>query len=333
MAIIGLGYIGKLHLRHALALPNATMVAASDISQKALNEAKNLGVEKTYNNYQELLKEPEIDAVIIALPTHLHLQCATMVAEAGKHMLLEKPMARNVGEAREILKIAQKNSVKLMMGYHLRFNQCFREIKERLENKELGDVEIAYGTFISSGPFFHRGGHTPVRVPEWWFNKELTGGGALIDVGSHVINLLRWYFGEIIDIRALFGHRFNLNFEDSAICLSKFESGASAVITAGYFYQGYKLEIELFGTVDHAFGQHRPGSKLLAATQMLLKGRSDFHQAHVDEIKYFINCLIQDSLPSPSGIDGLRDLEAITLAYKNELKLGEHEGAQCAGAK
>jgi hypothetical protein len=100
--------------------------------------------------------------------------------------------------------------------------------------------------------------------------------------------------------------------------LSKFESGTSAVITAGYFSQAYKVEIELFGTVGHAFAQHRPGNRLIAATQMLVKGRSDFYKAHFDELNYFVNCLINDSSPSPSGQDGIKDLEAISLAYKNE---------------
>jgi predicted dehydrogenase len=321
LGLIGLGYIGKIHLRHLMKLPNVDFVAVSDVSEKALSEAKNFGAKRTFTNYEELLKEREIDAVIVALPTHLHLQCAIQTAEAGKHIFLEKPIARNLEEAKEIVTTAQKNSVRLMMGYHLRFEQSFLELKEKIENAALGDVEIAYGTFVGSGPFFHRGGHTPVPVPEWWFNKELTGGGALIDLGSHVINLLRWYFGEVRDIKACFGHRFHLDFEDSAICLSKFESGTSAVITAGYFSQAYKVEIELFGTVGHAFAQHRPGNRLIAATQMLVKGRSDFYNAHFDELNYFVNCLINDSSPSPSGQDGLKDLEAISLAYKNERQL------------
>jgi myo-inositol 2-dehydrogenase/D-chiro-inositol 1-dehydrogenase len=259
--------------------------------------------------------------VIAALPTHLHLQCAIQAAEAGKHIFLEKPIARNSQEAKEIISAAQKNSVKLMMGYHLRFEHSFRELKTRKESGELGDVEIAYGTFIGSGPFFHRGGHTPVPVPEWWFNKELTGGGALMDLGSHIINLLRWYFGEIIEIKGFFGHRYNLDFEDSAVCLGKFESGTSAVITAGYFSQGFKLELEFFGTVDNAFAQHRQGNRLVAAAQMLTTGKQSFWQAHYDELDYFVNCLINDSNPSPSGQDGLKDIEAITLAYENQFQL------------
>jgi len=322
LGIIGLGYIGKIHLRHSLKLPNVNLVAVSDLSKKALKEAKNAGIKKTFTSYEQLLHESNIDAVIIALPTHLHLPCALQAAEAGKHIFLEKPIARNPEEAKGIVTAAHKNSVKLMMGYQLRFNKSFRELKTKMESGTLGDVEIAYATFINSGPFFHRAeSYTPLPVPKWWFNRDLTGGGALIDVGSHIINLFRWYFGEITHIKSHLGYRFNLDFEDSAMCFTKFESGTTAVITAGWFLQGYQLKIEFFGTVDHAFAQHRPSNRLVAATQKLTTGMSEFYRPHFDELHYFANCLIKDLSPSPSGEDGLKDLEAIYHAYKNSIRL------------
>lgn len=324
LGIIGLGYIGKIHLSHCLKIPNIEVTAVSDLSKKALKEAKNSGVEKIFTDYKQLIKEPEIDAVIVALPTHLHFQCAQQAAEAGKHIFMEKPIAVNINEAKDIVATAQKNSVKLMVGYPLRFNEKFRELKTKMEKGLLGDVEIAYATYISSGPFFHRAdGHSPVPVPEWWWNKNLTGGGALVDLGSHMINLMRWFFGEITDIKSQLNHRFNLDFEDSAICLAKFDSGTKAVITVGWFLQGYVLKIELLGTVDHALTEHRPGNILLTAAQMLTTGKSKFYQAHFDELQYFADCLIKDSVPSPSGEDGLKDLEAITQAYKKQIRLDQ----------
>lgn len=321
LGIIGLGYIGKIHMRHALKIPNVNLVAVADSSKRALKEPKNAGV-KTFTDYEQLLQEPNVDAVVIALPTHLHLKCSQQAAEADKHIFLEKPMARNVEEAKAIVSAAQKNSVKLMMGYPLRFNKTFRELKAKLKTRSLGDIVVAYGTFISAGPFFHRAeSHTPRPVPTWWFNKELTGGGALTDVGSHIINLLRWYFGEITDITSHLGYRFNLDFEDSATCIAKFDSGTRAVITAGWFMQGYQLKVECFGSVDHAIAQHRPGNRLVAATQMLTTGISDFHRPHFDELQYFADCLLKNKEPSPSGFDGVKDTEAISNAYKNAIRL------------
>lgn len=322
LGIIGLGYVGNIHLRNSLKLTNARLVAVSDLSKKVLSEARKAGVEKTFSNYEQLLKEPYVDAVVIALPTHLHLECTEEAAEAKKHILVEKPIARNVGEAREIISACRRNSVKLMIGYHLRFNEGFRRLKKQVESGLLGDVESAHAVFISSGPFFHRAeAHAPKPVPEWWFNKELTGGGALIDVGSHMINLLRWYFGEIKDIKCHLGHRFNLDLEDQALCLASFESGTVAIVNVGWFSQEYQLKVELFGTNKHAQAQHLPRNRLLTAAQTLITGSSEFYRPHFAELEYFTSCISKGLDPSPSGIDGLRDLEAISSAYRNQINL------------
>jgi predicted dehydrogenase len=322
LGIIGLGYVGQIHLRHGLKLASAQVYAVSDLSKKSLAKAKNAGVKKVFSNYKELLADPEIDAVIIALPTHLHLQCAKEAADAKKQIFLEKPIARNVEEAKQIVSAADKNSVKLMMGYPLRFSTEFCNLREKIRQGELGDVEVAYASYISSGPFFHRAeGYAPTPVPEWWFNKKLTGGGALMDMGSHLINLLRWYFGEVKDVKAHFGHRFGMDFEDSAICLIKFQTETTAILNVGWFSQQYHLTVEALGSVGHAVVQHRPSNTLSTAVQMLTTGTSRFHQPHFSELQYFVNCLIRDISPSPSGQDGLKDLEAIEQAYNNQIQL------------
>jgi len=326
LGVIGLGYVGKIHLKHGMKLGNTNLVAVSDLSKRALAAARNAGVKRTFTNYEHLLKDADVDAVIIALPTHLHLKCATDAAEAKKHIFLEKPIARNIVEAEEIVSVTQRNAVKLMVGYPLRFNSAFRSLKENMRNRTLGDIEIAHGDYVSSGPFLHRAeSHTPVPVPEWWFNKQLTGGGALVDLGVHIVNLFRWYFGEITSIKSCLGYRFNMDLEDHAICLARFESGTKAVITVGWFSQDYRLEVQLLGTVRNITASHAPPSGLLnvarARVEMLTKGMSRFHQAHLAELQYFANCIIKDLAPSPSGEDGLKDLEAISLAYRNSVEL------------
>jgi predicted dehydrogenase len=322
LGIIGLGYIGKVHLRNSQKLLNARLVGVADLSKNALNKAKKAGVKKTYTGYEELLKEPEVDAVIIGLPTHLHLKCATQAIEAKKHVFLEKPIARNVAEAKEIVRAAEKNSVKLMIGYPLRFSTTFRELRNKIKSGVLGDIVVAYATNISTGPFMHRAeGHSPIPVPDWWFKKELTGGGALIDLGSHMINLSRWYFGEITDIKSYCGHRFNMDFEDHAICLAKFESGTTAIINVGWYLQKFQLKVELVGTTDLEITQMKPLNRIVAAAQMLATKSSTFWNPYFAELEYFVNCIINDVSPSPSAKDGLKDIEAIEAAYKNQIQL------------
>jgi predicted dehydrogenase len=320
LGIIGLGYIGVIHLRHSSMLSNASLMAVSDVSRKALKKAEDFGVKKAFTSYEQLLKMPDIDAVIIALPTYLHLQCVEHAAEAGKHIFLEKPIARNVKEAMKIVSAAERNSVKLMIGYPLRFDTRFQHLKKQVGSGLLGDVEVAYATHIGSGPFFHRAdGYTPIPVPEWWFEKEKTGGGALLDAGCHIINLLQWYFGEIIDIRAHLERKFNIDVEDSATCLAKFNSGTVAIINVGWFSQQFQVKVELLGTVRHATAEQRAPNPLSTAVQMLTRGYSEFYRSHFNELQYFADCLVHDVSPSPSGEEGLRDLEVISLAYDNEM--------------
>lgn len=281
-----------------------------------------MGVKKTFTDYEQLLKNPDIDAVIIALPTYLHKICTQRVAEAKKDVFLEKPLARNVAEGEEIISAVQKNGVKLMIGYPLRFTLSMYHLKKEIQSGVLGDVQIAYATNIGSGPFLHRAdGWVPRPVPAWWFKKELTGGGALIDLGSHMINLLRWYFGEIIDAKSYLGHRFNLDNEDYATCLARFKSGPVAVINVGWFSQEYQLKVELLGTVKHAVAQNAPPNPILSALQLLTTKSSKFWRPYVAELMSFINCIRQDSPPSPSGDDALKDLKVIAVAYKNSIQL------------
>ena len=328
LGLIGLGYIGKVHLQNCLRIKSVDLVAVSDVSKKALNLAKKMGVKNTFKDYNQLLKDPTIDAVIISLPTYLHASSAVAAAEACKDVLLEKPLARNVTEGKEIVSIANKNDVKLMVGYDLRFSSSFRGLKEKMNNGVLGDVQIAYSTNIASGPFFHRSeGSIPRPVPAWWFDKNFTGGGALMDLGSHLINLLRWYFGEIIDIRSYLGYRFNLGIEDQATCIAKFASGTIAIINTGWFSMDFQVKVEVLGTVKHALASHPPSqeNRIVTATRLLLTKTSEYHQPHFRELEYFIHCVGNDLQPCTSGIDGLRDLEAITSAYENQLPLtGEH---------
>jgi len=322
LGLIGLGYIGKAHLRCSLKLDSATLVAVSDISKKALRFARRMGIKKTYTDYRMLLDDNDIDAVIIALPTYLHFVCAVEAAEAGKHILLEKPLARNVAEGKQLISTVRANRVKLMVGYPFRFSPHFKAIKNKIESGELGEIQIAHATYISSGPFFHRSEEgVPRPVPDWWFNKKLTGGGVLLDLGVHLINLTRWYFGEIKNIKTYLGFRFNFDFEDHAICIADFTSGTKTIINVGWFTQNPVLRVELFGTAGYTYASPRPSHIVKRMIQLLLRRIPQSRQPLLAELQHFVNSIKENKRPSPSGEDALEDLKVIEYAYKNSSPL------------
>lgn len=323
LGLIGLGLIGRSHLRNCLSLNTAELVAVADVSKKALAFARNMGVRTQYEKYEELLKDTRVDAVIIALPTFLHRTCAQRAAEAGKDILIEKPLARNLPEAKEIISSAEKNGVKLAVAYPYKFNGKFIEIKRSLVNGELGDIQVAYATHLGSGPFQHRGSYVPRPVPQWWFNKEFTGGGALMDNGIHMINLLRWYFGEVEEINSILGYRFNLDFEDQALCITRFNGGPSVIFNIGWFSQQAHIKVDLFGTVKHASAIITGLNILKSGIQMLTMNISDYWIMYMREVEDFVRCIRNDSTPSSSGYDGLKDLEVISRAYANNILFSE----------
>jgi len=322
LGLIGLGFIGRVHLSNCLRLQNAELIAVADISKKTLNTAKKLGVTNTYRDYHELLNNPNIDAVIIALPTHLHAESAKATAEKHKHILLEKPLAGNTIEGKEILSITRKHDVKLMIGYGARFRTAYQNLKTKIEMNELGEIQIACATNISSGPFMHRAeADAPQPVPEWWWKKDLTGGGALIDLGSHMINLTRWYFGEVTDAKSYLGYRYNLEQEDHAVCTLKFRKGQIAIITVGWFSQQTQIKLEVYGTANHAIVSSNPPNKIKTAIQLMLRKTPSFYISYLNELQHFADSVQKDQQPEPSGEDGLQDLEVIEKAYKNAIKL------------
>lgn len=322
LGLIGLGYVGRIHLQNCLKLKKAQLTAVADVSKQALKVARKLGIPNTYENYLELLNKSNVDAVIIALPTHLHAESAKAAAECHKHVLLEKPLARNTAEGKEILDAANKHNIKLAIGYALRFSPPYQELKNRIESGELGEIQIAYAADIGTGPFVHRAGtDAPTPVPEWRWKKELTGGGALLDQGSHMINLTRWYFGNVVEAKSYLGHRLNLEQEDHAICLLKFDRGQIGLINVGWFSMQNRLEIEVYGTAGHATTTCNQPRRIETALRLLLRKTPSLYMPYLREIQHFVDCIQKDEQPQSSGEDALKDLEVIERAYANQVRL------------
>ena len=145
-----------------------------------------------------------------------------------------------------------------------------------------------------------------------------------MDVGCHMINLIRWYLGthlQVSDVQTYLGHRYNMELEDHALCLVKFSSGQLAVVNVGWFSQETQIKVELFGTFGHACASHIPPSKIKTAVQLIIGRTPSYYVPYVNELSHFVQCIRSDRQPSTSGEDALQDLRVISLAYKSEMQL------------
>ena len=180
-AVIGVGAIGTEHLNSLLHCPRAAAVAIAETNPQRLREAaEKFHIPRSYTNYQELLEQPDIDAVTIALPTYLHAQVAIDALNARKHVLLEKPMATNAKEAAKIVAAAQKARRTIMVAKSLRFEKHAQSARAAIQRGDLGEVYHARA-------FWNRHSGIP-RIGSWFTQKQFSGGGVLAHNGAALLD-------------------------------------------------------------------------------------------------------------------------------------------------
>jgi predicted dehydrogenase len=250
VGVIGLGKMGKLHLMNALRIDGVNVVAGADRNEGNRLFAQNHRV-KTYGDYASLLDKEKIDAAIISLPTHLKKEAVVLASESGLDVFLDKPLAGNATDAEEIVQKIRKEKTRLTVGVNYRFFDSVQKIRNSMESGKLGDVVLATSELIMNGPFSHP--LVPTPVADWWLSKEMAGGGALLDLGYHVVDLFNWMFGDLQVAYSNLGWRFNLPVEDSAIIvLESKKTSVKCVASVGWFmkmiFPAFNFRINLNGT-------------------------------------------------------------------------------------
>jgi len=216
IGVIGLGYQGKLHLTRYACLPDkAEIVAVSDVvGIIAEGIAKKYCARAWYTDYNKLLQRSDVDAVSVCVPNDLHAEVAIAVAESGKHILLEKPMACSLEEADDIMKATNKAGVKLMLGYNHIFNPMIRHVKELIKNGRLGKLSIVKSQYVRNLSAISR------EKFGWRADVKQAGGGVIMESGVHRISL-SWYLGGEVSKVSAFIERLAMDIdgEDNAVIL------------------------------------------------------------------------------------------------------------------
>jgi predicted dehydrogenase len=253
IGIIGLGHMGQLHMLNALRMDGVEVVACADKNVKNRQLAQRFHI-KTYDDYTKLIDEEQLDAVIISLPNFLKKEGVCYAADKGIDIFLDKPLSRNLSEALEMVGKVEKEKVRMMVGVNYRYFPCVQKLKTRLDNGEIGDTFIATSELVLNGPISH--GVVPFPVPEWWLNRDLAGGGALLDLGYHLIDLLSWLLGDFDVAFSILENKLHLPVEDAGtVVLKSKSSNATAIVNIGWFskmiFPEFNFRLNMHGTVGY----------------------------------------------------------------------------------
>lgn len=223
--IIGCGVIAPSHVQ-AIQENGLELYAACDIiKEKADSFAQKYGAKKVYYDYKEMLADPDIDIVAICTPSGLHGEMAIAAARAGKHIICEKPMEITQEKLNAVCEALKSGNAKMMCVFQRRFNEISLKVKEAIDKGMLGRILVAdaYLKYFRSREYY--------KSADWRATWELDGGGALMNQGIHGVDLIAWLNGGVKSLYAYTDTRFhNIEVEDTAICIVKYNNGAVGII-------------------------------------------------------------------------------------------------------
>ena len=243
--VIGCGDIATRRVIPALQeLPNCELQAVARANKDLVEDyAKEVGADRWYLHWRNLVRSESIDAVYIATPVCAHEEQAIAAAEEGKHVLCEKPMAMNSDACERMIQACRENNVLLGVAYYRHFYPVIRRVKEIIASGEIGKVVLAQ---IDVFEWFDR---KPGEPRYWLLEKEKAGGGPMMDIGCHRIEVLQNLFGRVKDVQA---SSYNLHFDrevdDTAYVSMLFESRTHAIVRVTHAVQEPRDSMEIQGT-------------------------------------------------------------------------------------
>jgi len=318
-AIIGLGSFG---IKRAQAIKNsklAKLVCIHDTSVDNAEKAKKI-LQVPISKYDEILQNKNIDVICVSTPNKFHKKIIIDSLNAGKHVFCEKPFVRNVDEAQEIYNVTKKSKGVLQLASNHRFFESVMYARKLVDEGVIGKVLSFNG----------RIGHNGERLKDSWFwKKEISGGGTLLDNGCHLLDLSRLFVGNFVSGKGLTSNVYwkNIEVEDTASGIFKTKDGRTATIFCSWrLFSGYFF-FEINGSegyinVDGRFDTHG-GDKIYWSSKKEKKILSkDFSNikpnSYLLEIDNFISNLKQNKKISPSAYDGLEIMKMIEFIYSKQ---------------
>lgn len=327
VAIIGAGNIGGKRAISINKFHYSKVVVVVDVDyEKAKKLSRELQAE-TESDWKKVLKRKDIDIVVVSCINKYLAPISITALGERKHVLCEKPLGRNCEESKKIIEAAQRNRVRLKTGFNHRHLPAIVKAKQLLDNGKIGKLcfmRCRYGH-----------GGRPGYEKEWRANKELCGGGELLDQGVHVIDLFRWFAG---DFDEAFGYIhtcfWNMKVEDNAFAMLKNKSGIIASMHTSWTQWKNLFSFEIFGTdgyltIDGLGGNY--GVETLKIGKRKPEGGppkeeiikfSDGDVSWETEWREFISAIKENREPNGNGWDGYQANKIIEAIYKS-VRVGE----------
>ncbi|MCD6563190.1 MAG: Gfo/Idh/MocA family oxidoreductase [Thermoproteales archaeon] len=313
ICVVGLG-MGYNHAKAYAKLPNVNLYVC-DIDKGRLDKARNeLPIKGYFTELEECLNDPEIDAVDLALPHYLHHEAVIEAAEKGKHIILEKPIARNLEEADDMIRVTKDNNVIFMIAENYHYMPSVRKMKKLIEDKIIGKVYLirAYELF--------RG-----YLTSWRLSLEKSGGGNLIDSGIHVVHTVRYLAGsdaESVYARLIRETIREMEGEDTAVVTVNFKNGivGSQITSWAVSVPGNTSRFIVHGDKGTLWLDNNGVIWLYSENfpdylDQPVKVRYQDEYSVFEEVKHFVECIIEGKQPETTGIEGRKDLEIVMAAY------------------
>ncbi len=327
VGMIGSKFVAEIHAESFARIPNARIVAVASPTEAHVSDfAGRHGIPRWFTDYRALLELPEVDVVVLALPNYLHCQACCDAADAGKHVICEKPLCTTMAEADRMIAACADAGVLLMYAEELCFAPKYVRVKALADEGAFGKVYLVKQSEKHGGP------HAP-----WFWDVERSGGGVTMDMGCHAVEFFRWFFGKaaassVLSDMGTFVHAGRTRGDDNATLIVRFENGAEGLAEESWARPGGMDDrVEVFGSSGCAYANLHMGNAIQTYSEtgygyVVEKATRSrgwtyttweevWNYGFPQEMAHFVDCVQHGKEPLETGEDGRAVLEILFAAY------------------
>jgi len=322
VGLIGAGRQGWRRAEAVNEVQGAELAVVADVDLDAARSlAKQMACEAT-DDWRDVVARNDLEAVIVTAPNHLHAPMCIGALRRGKHVLCEKPLAREPEEAKQIVDTARENKVKLKCGFNLRHHPGIQQAKQWFDGRAIGQLMFLRCRYGMCG--------RPGYEKEWRAKHEFSGGGELIDQGVHVLDLFRWFAGDFAEVAGFTSTVFwdVSPVEDNAFGLLRTEEGQIASLHVSWTQWKNLFSFEIYGKDGYivveglggTYGVERAALGKRSFVEPFREESVDFRgedRSWVDEWREFVTAVSENREPLGNGVDGLESQRLVHALYQS----------------